>query len=132
MHRVDDLVERQPSLLMQLGSEAHLRVHDPVGGKVERGLARDPVQRRLGLHHGQGVLERCEVLEDVAGVGATREPRGELVHVGRRQILVADRIRELDDRPRTQPAVEMIVQQTFGAARTASSVSGVATRISSG
>ncbi len=109
LHRVDDLVEGQAALLMQLGCEAHLRVHDPVGGEVERGLARDSVQRRLGLHHGQGVLERCEVLEDVARVGAPREPLGELVHVGRGQIFVAHRIRELDDRPRPQPAVEMIV-----------------------
>ncbi len=111
LHRVDHLVERQPTLLMQLGREPHFCVHDAVCGEVDRGLVGDPMQRGLGLHHRERVLERREVLENVARVGSTPEPRRELVNVRRRQLPVADRIGQLDDRLRPQPAVEVVVQQ---------------------
>ena len=111
LHCVHDLVERQPVLLVQLRGEPHLGVHDAVGGEVERGLTRDAVQRGRRLHHRERVLERRQVLEDVAGAGPTREPRRELVRIGRGEVRVSDRVGELDDRRGPQPAVEVIVEQ---------------------
>ena len=63
------------------------------------------------LHHRERVLERREVLEDVARVGAAGEPCGELVQIGRGKASVPDLVRELDDRRGPQPAVEVIVEQ---------------------
>ena len=52
---------------VQLGGEADLRVDDAVGGEVDDGFGGDPLERSGGLHHGQRVLERGQVLQEVAG-----------------------------------------------------------------
>ena len=93
----DDGLERQPALLVQLGSEPHLGVHDAVGGEVERALVGDALDVLLGLHHGERVLERGEVLQQVLGCGAGGEPRLQLAGVGRGE-RPADLVGELDDR----------------------------------
>ena len=49
-----------------------------------------------------------------AGAGRLLEPRGEFVGVGGRQVLVADLRRDLGDRARADPAVEVIVQEHLG------------------
>ena len=51
LHRLDRLVEAQPTLQMLLGSPSHLAVDDPIGHQISDEFARHPGQRRFGLHH---------------------------------------------------------------------------------
>ena len=85
-------------------------VDDAVGGEVDHRLGGDALDVLGRLHHGERVLERRQVLQQVAGLGAGGEPRLQLVDVRRRQ-RPADLVGELDDRRRAQPAVEVVVQQ---------------------
>ena len=55
------------SARVQLGREADLGVHDAVGGEVDDGLGGDPLERAGRLQHGERVLERRQVLQEVAG-----------------------------------------------------------------
>jgi hypothetical protein len=108
-----DHLQGQSLLLVQLRREAHLRVHHTVGGEVGHRLGGDALDRGLGLHHGERVLERRQVLQDVARVGATGEPGLQRVDVGLGQ-RPTDRVGQLDDRRRAQTAVEVVVQQHLG------------------
>ena len=112
---VDHRLQREPSLLVQLRSEADLRVHHPVGGEIDDGLVGDPFDVLGGLHHRQGVLERRQVLQQVGGLCAAGEPRLQCVGVGLGEC-PADRVGQLHDRGDPQTAVEMIVQQHLGQA----------------
>ena len=96
-HRLHHLVEREALLGAELRSEAHLGVHHTVGGEVLGAFVRDSLDRVTVLHHADGVGEGLEVEHEVVALGAPVEPRGEVVDVGRRQILVAVLLRELDD-----------------------------------
>ena len=116
----------QPAGRRQLRREAHLGVHDAVGGEVQRALARHPVDRVGGLHHADGVRERLEVAHQRAGVGRLPEPRAELGRIGGGQVAVPVRVGQLDHRLRPQPAVEVVVQQDLRCAPDGSASSGVA------
>ena len=107
-HRLDGFLRLERRV--QLRGEADLGVDDPVGGEVGDGLGGDPFEGSRRLQHGERVLERRQVLQEVAGVGAAREPRLQLVAVRRRQLPPA-LVGELDHRRRPQPAVEVVVQQ---------------------
>ena len=111
----DDLVERQAAGDVLLGGVAHLGVHDVVGGEVLHALARDPGQGVGLLHHRDGVVEGLEVALQRARVGRLGEPAAQRLGALRRQ-LVPDLVGELDDRRRTQTAVEVVVQQRLGRA----------------
>ena len=82
---VDDRVEREPGGDVQLGREPDLGVDHAVGGEVDRRLVGDPLDRLRPLHHGERVLERGQVLQEVGGLGAGGEPALQRVDVGRRQ-----------------------------------------------
>ncbi|GAA3292031.1 hypothetical protein GCM10020218_066090 [Dactylosporangium vinaceum] len=112
-HCLDDLGQGQPGLQVLLGREADLGVHDPVGGQVQRALAGDPVQRVSGLHHRDGVGERLQVTLQRTRVRRGDEPLPEPLGRGGRQ-LVADLGREVQDRGRPQPAVQVVVEQSLG------------------
>ena len=96
---------------MQLRREPHLRVHDAVGREILRTLSSDPHQGVARLHHGQRVVERFEVEDEVLLVRPRHEPLRELVDIGRRQPGVAARFGELDHRRGPHTAIEVIVQQ---------------------
>ena len=72
--RLADRLQRQPVALVQLGREAHFRVDHTVGCQVGDRFRRHPFDRRRRLHHGERVVERGQVLEQVAGLGAPGEP----------------------------------------------------------
>ncbi len=110
LHRRDDLVERQPARDVLLGGVAHLGVDDAVRGEVLDALAGDPGDRRTVLHDGDGVVEGLEVADERPGVGRLGEPAPQRRRVGGRE-LVADLGGQLDDRLRSQAAVEVVVQQ---------------------
>ncbi len=112
-HGVGHGVEGEPVRLVQLGCEPDLRVHDAVGSEVDHCFGGDALDRFGGLHHRQRVLERGEVLEDVARVGAAREPLLERRRIRRRQ-RPADLVGQLEHGRRAQPAVEVVVQQDLG------------------
>ena len=113
-HRVDDRVEAEPTAGRQLGRIADLGVDHPVGRQVLGALGRDPRDRRRRLHDPDGVGERLEVELERLAVGAAPDPGGQLVRVGRRQPGVAGLGGELDDRPGTEAAVEVVVEQDLG------------------
>ena len=110
-HGVDHRVQRQATVDVQFGREPHLRVDDVVGGQVLDALVCHPVQRLRRLHHPDRVRERFQVALERSAVGGGTEERGELVDIGRGQVVVAVRLGELKHRGRTQPAVQMVVQQ---------------------
>ena len=110
-HGLDDGVQLEARLDVQLGGESHLRVHDAVGGEVLRALGRHADQRVLGLHHADRVPERLQVAHERPGVRRAEEPPAQLAGVRGRQVVVADRVGELDDGGGPQPAVEVVVQQ---------------------
>ncbi len=113
-HRLHHLVEGEALLGAQLGRQAHLGVHDAVGGEVLRALVGDPFDRVAVLHHADGVGEGLEVEHEVVALGAAVEPGGELVDVGGRELRVAVLLGELDHRGGPQPAVEVVVEQDLG------------------
>ena len=57
---------------MELRREADLGVHDAIGGEVDDRLGSDPLDVLGRLHHGERVLERGQVLQQVVGLGAAR------------------------------------------------------------
>ncbi len=94
---------------MQLGGEPDLGVDHAVGGQVDRRLVGDPLDRLRLLHHGERVLERRQVLQEVGGLGAAVNQRCSVsTSVDGSP---ADLVGEFDHGLRPQPAVEMVVQQ---------------------
>ena len=121
----DDRLERQPVVLVQLGGEPHLGIDDAIVGQVERRLGSDAFDVGLGLHDGQRVLERGQVLQQVLAVGARREPGLQRVGIGLGQ-RPTDLVGQLEHGRHPQPTVEMVVQQRLGDRQAMSmSVSGV-------
>jgi hypothetical protein len=112
-HRLDDRFQRQSLVLVELGREPHLGVRDAVVREIGDGLPGDALDRLRRLHDRECVLERGEVLEQVAGLGATREPGLQVVGIGRRQ-RPADRVRQFQDRRHPHATVEMVVEQDLG------------------
>ena len=96
---------------MQLGREPHLGIHDPVGGQVLGAFGGDPAQRLRGLHHPDRVPEGVQVNLQVTAVRTLGEPLGQLFFVVRGQVVVARFLRQFEDRPRPQAAVQVVVQQ---------------------
>ena len=113
LHGLDDLVEREAASQVLLRRPADLAVDDAVGGEILNELARHPREPLAGLHHRRGDVERLEVLDERARIALVGEPVRELVGVIGRQVEV-DVVGELDDRGRTQRAVEVIVQRDLG------------------
>jgi hypothetical protein len=112
--RLDDLVERQTTLRRELRRVADLGVDHAVGGEVLSALRGDPNDRVALLEHADRVSERLEVQLERLAVGAAADPCRELVGIGRRQPVVAELGREVDDRGGPQPAVEVVVEQRLG------------------
>ena len=108
-----DLLQRQPGGQVLLGGVADLGVDHAVLGQVEHALAGHPAQLRLGLHHRDGVVEGLQVALERPAVGRLLEPAPQRLRVLRRQ-RVPGLGRELEDRLRPQPAVEVVVQQDLG------------------
>jgi hypothetical protein len=92
---------------------ALLRVHDAVRGEVEHRLARHAGQVVGRLHDGDGVVEGLQVPAERTGVGRIAEPVGERLGVGSGQG-VPGGVRQLEDGLRSQPSVEVVVQDNLG------------------
>lgn len=113
---LDDLFQGQPGFEVLFGCVADLGVDDAVGGQVLGALGGDPYEGLAGLHHADGVRERLQVAFERAGVGGFAEPGAEPVRVGLGQGAVARLAGEVDDGPRADATVEMVVQQHLGGA----------------
>ena len=113
-HGVDHLGQCEPAGDVQLGCEAHLGVHDPVGREVLRALRGHAHERRSGLHDADRVREGLEIALEGARVGRLDEPAAERDRIGGGQAVVAGLVGELDDRGRTQSTVEVVVQEGLG------------------
>ena len=98
---------------MQLWGEPHLGIDDTVVGQVEGCLGGDAFDVGLGLHHGERVLERGQILQQVLGGGSGREPCLQRLGFGLRQ-LPADLVGQLQHARHTKTTVEMVVQQRLG------------------
>ena len=82
-----------------------------LSGKV-LGAFRGHTSDRVGpLHDPERVGEGLEVELEALAVGASAEPGRKIVDVGRRQGVVSVLGREVDDRRRAQPSIEMVVEQ---------------------
>ena len=110
LHGLDRLVEAQAASEVLLGRPADLAVDDAVGAEVLHELARDPAEARTGLHDRGRQVERLEVLDERARVRLFGEPRPERLGIGRWN-LEPELVGELDERLRTQAAVEVVVQR---------------------
>ena len=126
LHGADDLVEGQARPDVLLGGVADLGVDDAVGRQVLDALARDPGERRAGLHDGDRVVEGLEVAHQRAGVGRLGEPGAERVGVVGRQ-LVAGLGGQLEIVWGRRPPSRWSWSRTFGARRTSSRVGSQAT-----
>ena len=107
---VEHLVQGQPGLDVELGGEAHLGVHEAVGGEVLGALGGHADDGVAVLHHADGVRERLQVEHEVVALGAAVEPRAEVVDVGGREAGVAVLRRQLDDGGGAQATVEVVVE----------------------
>ena len=112
--RGDHLVEGQAALGRQLRRVADLGVDDAVGGEVLGALGRDADDRVALLHDPDRVGERLEVELEGLAVGAAPDVRRELVGIGRRQPVVAELGREVDDGGRPKATVEVVVEHRLG------------------
>ena len=115
-HRLGDRLQAEAVLGVELRGEADLGIDDPVVGQVLDALAGDTLERLRRLHHGDRVLEAFEVADQVPAWRLGHEPAAELVWVLGREVLVADGVRQLHDRRRPEPAVEMVVEEHLGGA----------------
>ncbi len=98
---------------MLLGSPAELAVDDSVGGEILDELASDPGQTLRRLHDGDGHVEGLQVFDQGTGIGFLGEPRRQFGCGGGRQ-LDPQGLGQLDDRLRTQAAIEVVVQRDLG------------------
>src|SRR4051812_263073 len=88
-----------------------LGVDDAVAGQVLAAFVRDALERFLRLHDRDRVREPAQIKGQRARGRARVEPSAELARVRRRETLIPQLAREVDDRRWTQPAVEMVVEQ---------------------
>jgi hypothetical protein len=109
--RRHDLVERQAARGRELGCVAHLGVHHVVRREILRALGGDALESLWCLEQGDRVSKAVEVELEALAVGTAGKPGGELVRVARRQFSIAGFGGELEDRLRSQPPVEMVVQE---------------------
>ena len=113
---VDDLLEREPAVGVLFRRPAHLGVDDAVIGEVLGAFLGYSGYSLGGLHDRDGVHERLEVALERTRTGSIPEPAGQLLGIRRRQVPVADAVGELDHRARSDPTVEMVVQEHLGRA----------------
>ena len=74
LHGLDGLVEREPLCEVLLGRPADLAVDDTVGREVFDEVTGDPDETLGRLHHGDGHVERLQVLDERTAVGLLGEP----------------------------------------------------------
>src|SRR6266702_1340535 len=91
--------------------EPDLSVDHPVGRQVLGALRGHPPQRVRGLHDRDRVPERVQVNFQVTAVRALGEPLGQFFYVVTGQVGVTSLAGQFEDGPRSQAAVQMIVQQ---------------------
>ena len=103
-----------PSSACSSGANRTSAYDDTVEREVLHALERDAAERIRLLHHADGVGEGLEVQLEVPTIGAASHPLGEVVHIGRRQAVVAVLRGEFDHRGGAQTAVEVVVQQDLG------------------
>lgn len=68
LNRFHGFIEAQALLEVLLGGPADFAVHHAVVGEVLNELLRHPEQAVVGLHHGNGVVERFQVAHQGSGV----------------------------------------------------------------
>jgi len=95
---------------IRLGVDPRLRVDDPVRREILRAFGGDPDDRVALLEHPDGVLERLQVELERLPIRASPEPCREIVRVRRGQRVVAELGRQVDDRPGSEAAVEVVVE----------------------
>ena len=112
---LDNLVQGQSLLQVLLRCPAHFAVHHAVVREVLHELLGDAEQAFLGLHDGDGVVERLKVADQRAGVGGFAEPFAQRDGVCGREG-VAHCLRQLNDGGRAQAAVQVVVKGYLGQA----------------
>ena len=85
LHGLDDFVQGQALLEVLLRRPADFAVHHAVVREVLHEFLGDAEQAFLGLHHGNGVVERLQVADQRAGVGGLAEPLAQRHGIGRRE-----------------------------------------------
>ena len=111
---LDDLLEGQPLSQMLLGRVPALGVDDPVSRQILHALTGYPTEAPGRLHHGKGVVEGLEIERQRARVRTLPEPRATRLGVLGRKPSVAHFLSELDDRVRTQAAIEVVMEEDLG------------------
>jgi hypothetical protein len=85
---------------VQLGSKPNLGIHTSVSGEIGGTLVRNAFDRITVLHDTARVGEGFEIEHQVIAFRATMKPCGQVVHIGRRKVLIPELGRELDHRCR--------------------------------
>jgi hypothetical protein len=112
-HSVHHIVPMQALAGMEDWGKPCFDIHDSVLVHVLHHFVSDALEAFVGLHHATGVREAFEIERQTAPLGAAVKPRGQVARIGRRQRVVTLILRQLDDRLRPQPAIEMVVQQNL-------------------
>jgi len=107
----DHLLQVHPPLRREDRRVPDLGVDDAVRREIRAALVRDPLHRFGRLHDCDRVGEAAQVQRQRAGRGARAEPAAELGRIGRRQPVVLELLRELDDGLRPEAAVEVVVEE---------------------
>ena len=115
LHGLDGLVQAQALRQVLFGGPAHFTVDNAVVGEVFDEFLGDAEEPVLGLHHGDGVVERLEVADQRAGVGGFAEPLPQGDGVGGRQ-RVSHGLGKFNDGGRTESAVQVVVKGNLGEA----------------
>src|SRR6185369_16720659 len=110
-HRLHDRVDAEAAGGVEMRSEPDLRVDDAVLREVLDVLVRDALEARGRLQERDRVAEALEVLREAPPRGAGREPVRERLLLAAREIGVPDPVGELEDRPRAEGPVEVLVQR---------------------
>jgi hypothetical protein len=95
---------------MKLGGEADLRINDPVVCQVAHCLGSYPLQCLRRLHYGDRVDKAAEITREAPAAGLANQPGAEFARVTGREATITDRLSQLDQRRRTQPAVQVVME----------------------
>ena len=113
-HGTNNVFRMQSLLHMKNRRKSRFDVYHAIVLHVLERFVSDAFERLLRLHHTARVLETLQIQRQAAAVRIAAEPVGEFFGISRGKPIVSRLLRQLDDRCRSQSAVEMLVKQDLG------------------
>ena len=113
-HGTNNAFRMQSLLHMKHRRKSRFDVDNAIILHVLERFVSDAFERLLRLHHAARVLETLQIQRQAAAVRIAAKPFGEFFGISCGKAIVSRLLRQLDDRCRSQSAVEVVVKQDLG------------------